>query len=73
MEFPDQSAILTTSSKGTPLDLAFEVEADRVQYPLNMLVSIPALDKTNLIQQEIKHEQKNTEVTSQEILIKPGN
>ena len=44
-----------TSSKDTP-DLALDVDADLIECPLNMLVSIPALSNKDLIQRAIEQD-----------------
>ena len=56
VEIPDQSAIFTTSSRGTPFDLALVAEADRAECALNKPVSMPALARTDLIYLEIEHD-----------------
>ena len=56
VEVPDQSAILITSSRDTPPALALDVDADRVEWPLNTAVSIPALPRMDRIQRAIEHD-----------------
>ena len=55
-DVPDQSAMRKTSSKGTPPAVAFEVDADRVEWLLKTLVLIPARVKMVLIQRAIEQD-----------------
>ena len=55
IDVPDESAILMTSSRRTPPVIAFDVDADRVECPSKIPVSIPALFRMDLIQREIEH------------------
>ena len=49
-DVPDQSAMHKTSSKGTPPAVAFEVDADRIEWLLKTLVLIPENAKMVFIQ-----------------------